>query len=90
MGSLGDSGHRMIDMQASNSADEFRIANKTIRIDAFEMLSNNGRNGGGSRKDFHDSGIRTLVAILQPGESESLYIHRSKYVGTLCMYNNTY
>lgn len=69
------------------------MANKTIIIDAFEMLSNNERNGGGSRKDLHmyihDSGVRTLVAILQPGESESLYI-TMLYVLYVCTYDNTY
>lgn len=37
----------------------------------------------------HDSGIRTLVAILQPGASDSLYITMS-YVLYVCTYNNTY
>ncbi len=38
---------------------------------------------------IHDSGVRTLVAILQPGESESLYIH-NHVVCTLCMYIQQY
>lgn len=59
LGSLWDSGHRLIDIEASKSADEFRMANKTIIIDAFEMLSNNERNGGGSRKDLHMYVLRT-------------------------------
>lgn len=38
----------------------------------------------------HDSGIRTLVAILQPGESDSLYITMSYVHTNLCMYIQQY
>lgn len=66
------------------------MANNTIIMDAFEMFSNNGGMEEEAERIYMISGIRTLVAILQPGESEFLYIHMSKYVCTLCMYNNTY
>lgn len=75
--------------QASNSADEFRMANKTTIL-PLGFFRESCRLTGGieeeSEKTLHDSGIKDpLVAILQPGESVSLYIHMSKYVCKLHM-----